>query len=176
MKTLRVIITLGFCVCAPGASTVSARDGGFSVLIYPPPRSFPNWGLLGGCPSLKGLRLYERSGEGAARTVLLRFGRDSLLSDLRNSDRALWQTIAVDWAQRGLSKRPRNPPIVSHSGTGASAPDARLIRANCGDRILQASTWFSTCPPQTSASCYPALRGQFLLLNRRGRWLVWFQA
>jgi hypothetical protein len=175
MKARWAIIALGFCVCAPGASTTSARDGGFSTSIYPPPRNFPNWGLLGGCPSLKGVHPYQRSGESAALRVLLRFGRNSLLSDLRNSDRALWQTIAVDWAQRGSSKRARNAPIVAHSGSGRSAPDAPLIRTNCGDRILQDSTWFSTCPPRTSASCYPALRAQFLLLNRRGHWLVWFE-
>lgn len=175
MNVVRAALALGLSVFVAGASTVSAGDGGFSASIYPPPRSFPNWGLLGGCPSLQGLRTYRKSGEGAARSILARFGRQSLLFDLRHSDRALWQTVAVDWAARGSAGRVRRPPIVVQAGAGPWAPDASLVRTNCGDRILKKSTWVSLCPPRSGASCFPALRAEFLLLNRRGRWLVWFE-
>jgi hypothetical protein len=175
MRPLRLMIALTVGSLA-AAATASAGDVSFPPSIYPPPRQSPHWGLLGSCPSTQGVRPYERSSERAARSILLRFGRESLLYDLRHSDRALWQTIAVTWAARTSRKQPAGkPPIVVRSGPGSASPDASLVRTNCGSRILKASTWFSTCPAGATRRCSPALRGDFLLLNRRGHWLVWFE-
>lgn len=63
------------------------------------------------------------------------------------------------------------------------SPYAGLIRHNCGLRILKASWWVAVCPGtgtdgsppgRCTLSTAPALTRYYMLIDRRGHWLVWF--
>ena len=146
----------------------------FPPSVYPKPAKFPPWGIGEGCASLSGVQI---PGPGAARAAfptLARFGHDSLDADLHLSDRALWPRIRRAWQQG-----PPNPGAVLRwsnvvqSGPAARSPYAGLVRHNCGSTIVSRSIWFAVCGG--TGFCGPALTEHYFLLERHGRWLVWFQ-
>jgi len=178
-------IVAGGAAWAVSGSSRSAKPGGtsgeFPSSIYPPPASFPDWGVPSGCPSLSGLR-----GPGANPTEqilpgLSRFGHVSENEDLHLSDRALWPVVRQYW---------NRPPSVSGvaeltpgdviSQPAAKSEDADAAAKNCGRRTTAKSWAIAVCPRRRSgdAPCSPrqspGLTEHLLLLNRRGHWLIWF--
>ncbi len=150
----------------------------FPPSIYPAPASFPPWGNPGGCPSLGGV---EPPGLGATAQVLphlSRLGTESIVTDLSLTDRASWPVVRSNWSNEGLPGRVRTLTAADVvSGPAARSPYAGLVRGNCGQRTLDLSWWAAVCPVGTrpcSLRDAPALTEHFLLVDRRGSWLVWF--
>ena len=163
-----VLIAVGLGLWGPAASAA----GRFPPSIYPKPAKFPNWGLGTGCASLSGVQVPGSGATSGAFATLARFGRVSRQTDFRLSDRALWPVVRQSWRHgppmgRGLLRRSN----IAGAGRGTRSPYAELVRHNCGAAILARSIWFTVC----GRPCYPALTGHFLLIDRRGHWLVWFQ-
>jgi hypothetical protein len=182
--TIRLAIAVGvtaltLVTCAVAAGNVSRSR--FPPSVYPPPTSFPRWGLPIGCPSLDGVPRLEQANLRSMLAVLGRFGEVSETTDLRASDRALWRVIRKDWSvarhRRGVVHL-SNRAVVS--GPGADSRYAALVRTNCGRPTLASSWAISVCPfdPHRSRTCTaresPALMSHFLFLRRHGHWLVWF--
>jgi len=167
-----MLLSAGIVIFSCGAADASTP---FPPSVYPKPATFPPWGMGEGCASLSGV---QTPGSGAAATAfptLARFVRnDSLDASLHLSDRALWSGINRAWQSGALHRGARlRWSNVVQSGPAARAPYAGLVRNNCGSAILSHSIWFAICGGKLP--CYPALRGHYFLLQRHGRWLVWFQ-
>jgi len=150
----------------------------FPPSIYPAPASFPPWANPGGCPSLGGV---EPPWLGATAQVLphlSRLGTESIVTDLSLTDRASWPVVRSNWSNEGLPGRVRTLTAADVvSGPAARSPYAGLVRGNCGQRTLDLSWWAAVCPVGTrpcSLRDAPALTEHFLLVDRRGSWLVWF--
>jgi hypothetical protein len=168
-----VLALLSAGILAFGWDAVGA-SGPFPPSIYPKPAKFPPWGMEKGCASVSGVQV---SGPGAARAAcptLSRFGHDSLDADLHLSDRALWPLIRRAWQygppNSGTVLRWSN---VVQSGSARRSPFADGVRRNCGAEILSRSIWFAACGGK--GVCGPGLTGHYLILERHGHWLVWFE-
>jgi hypothetical protein len=156
----------------------------FPPSIYPSAASFPARGIPGGCPSLAGVEppvpegaqgLHGWSGPKAAILPRLsRLGAESIDTDLALADRAYWPVLRMRWAGEGGPGPVRGPTTQEVTSSPADrSPYAGLVRRNCGQRTLDLSWWVSECSVGT-APCAPALLEHFLLVDRRGIWLVWF--
>jgi hypothetical protein len=169
--------TFGFVPAVAAALALCAVAGAaasFPPSIYPQPAKFPRWGLPNGCASLSGVRTPGRRAAAEALPTLARFGRVSREADFRLSDRALWPLVRQSWSHGAPSRRPFRRSDVVRSGPGSRSPYAGLIRRNCGRAILARSTWFAVCGAGAGMACGPATTAHYLLIDRRGRWLVWF--
>jgi hypothetical protein len=170
MKAVRfasaVLVALWLCAVAGSATP-------FSASIYPKPAKFPAWGLPNGCASVSRVRTPSRGAIGEAFPTLVRFGRISRQTDFRLSDRALWPLVRQSWAHGAPSPRPLRSADVVRSALGLRSPYAGLIRRNCGRAILSRSIWFAACGGG-AGSCTSSTIAHYLLIDRRGRWLVWF--
>jgi hypothetical protein len=58
---------------------------------------------------------------------------------------------------------------------------ADMVETNCGSGVLDGSVWVAVCPEGSAVPCSigqgssPSLINEFLVLNRQGHWLVWYQ-
>ena len=154
----------------------------FPPSIYPAAASFPPWGNPGGCPSLDGVeppvrkaaRLWHGPGPTAAILARLsRLGTESIDTDLPLADRAYWPVLRMRWGGKGPPEPVRGPNKEVSSSPAVRSPYAGLVRGSCGQRTLDLSWWVSVCSVGTTP-CSPALIEHFLLVDRRGSWLVWF--
>ncbi|HEX9311705.1 MAG TPA: hypothetical protein VGA30_02620, partial [Actinomycetota bacterium] len=150
----------------------------FPPSIYPTAASFPAWGNPGGCPSPDGLEQPEAGAPAQILPHLSRLGTESFDTDLSLADRAYWPILQTTWSSGELPGRVRTlTPEGVVSGPAAESPYAGLVRGNCGRRTLDLSWWVAVCPVGTrpcSLRDAPALTEHFLLVDRRGSWLVWF--
>jgi hypothetical protein len=152
------------------AAPKPAHNGGardYPPAIYPPPRSFPDWGYPSGCPGLRNVRrLGPDAGAGALRAIRRLDGIRS--NDRHWADRAYWPALTSDGHRDGDASRPGH-----HRGNPARASGhASLLAHNCGRAIVRRSWWVTTAPgdPKT----HPGLARNYFLLQRRHRWLLWF--
>jgi hypothetical protein len=147
------------------ATAASARH--YSRAIYPPARSFPNWGYPSGCPSPRNVgRLRRGANAGALRAIRHLTGRRH--HDRRWADRAYWPALASGGHRDLDASRPGH-----HRGRRAHASGyASLLENNCGRAIVRRSWWIATAPgdPRT----HPGLARNYFLLRRREHWLLWF--
>jgi hypothetical protein len=175
---LQIALAVATAVSVAASHTTRSQ---FPPSIYPPPASFPHWGLPIGCPSLKGVTTLSHPDPRPLLTMLGRFDRVSELSDLRDSDRALWRLVRRDWR----SARPRRGPVhLSRRdvvfGPGRQSAYAAGVSRNCGRRTLAVSWSVAVCPfnPNRVRPCSlreaPALTSHTLFVRRRGHWLIWF--
>lgn len=178
-----VAFLLALAACSQGSQGSSSGDGpkGFPPSIYPRPASFPNWGSPNGCASLKNVASAPHHARHASLRVLSQWGRISRNKDFHLSDRAEWPTVRDNWARRSRHRRPvrlRSKDVVQ--GRAKHSPYTGLVRNNCGVPILRRSWWVAVCPgpyprkTRCTLRSDPALTGHFMLLRRRGHWLVWF--
>jgi hypothetical protein len=150
---------------APGAA-------GFPVSIYPPPLGQKELNLVGVCPDPAGLQQADPGTAAAALTVIRSLGL-SFRSDLSLSDKVYWPQALTDW-QMGLAGRDAHPhvlysgPLLSYHQRFGPPDMSRTILAGCGGRVAH-GTWMIV----TGQVRDPALQGEFLLLDRRGRELLW---
>jgi hypothetical protein len=183
LAILIVAILIALAGCSQG-STGGAKAGGrgeFPASVYPRPASFPHWGSPAGCASLSGVRSVPQNAAQASLRVLSQWGHVRRARDFRLSDRAEWPIVKENWAhRRGHAPLVQLLPGDVVQGPGARSPYAGLVRANCGAQILGKSWWVAVCPGplgrrgHCTLSTAPALTEQYLLVDRRGHWLVWF--
>jgi hypothetical protein len=151
----------------------------FPPSIYPSAASFPPWGNPGGCPSLDGVQPPGLRAIAEILPNLSRLGTESIDTDLFLADRAYWPILQATWSTGGLPGRVRTLTAEGvTSGPAARSPYAGLVRGSCGRRTLDLSWWVAVCPVETTTCSpreAPALTEHFLLVDRRGRWLVWFE-
>jgi hypothetical protein len=159
------------------AATVAPGPGaaGFPLSIYPAARQ----GLAGGtftrCPDLDGLAAAGPGATARATAVVASLDAATFSTDLRLTDRAYWPQ---EQAGRRISSAPGRSggrvlysgPLAS-SGSGAAAEAGALSRAvirSCGSRTAR-DTWLviTAAPGRTRG------QSEFLLLDRRGHFLVW---
>jgi hypothetical protein len=185
----RVIAGVAAALLAAACTAVGAPLGpsasppvrsSFASAIYPPPASSPDWGLASGCPSLVGVQRPGPDATNAALRIIRRL-------DFRHADRALWPVLTA----QGMSPTETAPHPASRltrrgvvAGPASDSAYADLIRRNCGGRTLRASWWAAVCPAghtggsATTGPCKlstaPALTEHYMLIERRGSWLVWF--
>lgn len=149
---------------------------GFPASVYPPPRPHPVVNSLGHCPAPAGLQPFTPASATAALGVIPRLGR-SFTGDLRLTDRTFWPVIASGWQPGGTRVfTPIRPQPTLYSGPLESyhqsegPPDfTKLIAAGCGARLAR-NTWMIVEGPRGN----PAIQGEFLFLNRRGRILLYY--
>jgi hypothetical protein len=164
---------------APAAAAAKAPP--FPPSIYPAASSWPGWGPVGGCASLTGLRSVNAGATRVVLPLLSRYGQVSESMDLRLSDRANWPVVRETWSH-GFKPHPLRPlrSIDVYGAPAERSPYAAMVRHWCGQRLLQLSWWVAVCPRELRPSIpcgrrwQSALTGHFLLINRRGHWLVWF--
>jgi len=183
LSVVAVLVVLAGCSHGGTGGTGTSGGGGFPASIYPPPASFPGWGSAAGCASLGGVQPVPHSAAQDSLRVLSQWGRISKVRDFHLSDRAEWPLVKENWAHR-----PRPAHLVQLrpddvvQGPGTSSAYAELVRTNCGAQILARSWWVAVCPGPYSTRTHctlgtaPALTAQYLLLDRRGHWLVWFSS
>jgi hypothetical protein len=179
---LPVIALLAVAGCSQSSgSTAGDSPNGFPPSIYPRPASFPHWGSSDGCASLKNVAAVPRHARHASLRVLSQWGGISKSRDLHLSDKAEWPTVRDNWARRSTHRHPvhlNGKDVVQ--GRAKRSPYAGLVRHNCGAPILHRSWWVAVCPgpypnkPRCTLRSEPALVEHFMLLKRRGHWLVWF--
>jgi len=165
-------VTLGIAC----GGTTPAQD---QASIYPRPVSFPDWGPPSGCPSLEGVARAGRHAPSAALAVLSRFGAVSKEEDLRLSDRALWPVVRESWSGGYRPNPPRRlRPRDVVAGAASESPYVGLVENDCGRATVRHSVWVAVCgrgrKHPCSLSSEPALTTHYLLLDRLGRWLVWW--
>jgi len=145
--------------------------------IYPPPKSFPAWGLGGGCPATAGLETVTKADAAALIVAANRLGKNSD-SDYRGSDRAYWPVIGNRWFPSSPGPTPNlGPSLTSHNTriSAASQSDvASLLVANCGKSVVEHSRALISCPATCTAGS-SSLNGTSIWLRRKGVWLLWFQ-
>jgi hypothetical protein len=142
----------------------------FPASIYPPAARFPDWGSPGGCPSLSGVIQPVQGTATAAALAAINSRGATQASNRAVSDRAYWPIVDESF---GGSSAPnsefRTLTPADVTGTPASAaPDADLIRNQCGAATLAVSWAVSDLP-----SASPALSTTFYLIDRNGVWLIW---
>jgi hypothetical protein len=148
---------------------------GFPVSIYPPPSS-KVLNLVGQCPGGSGLQR-PPAGAGtaaAALRVVENLGR-SFRSDLRLSDRAFWRQQLANW-RGGYEGKPGpvrdvlySGPLESYHQAFGPPDESHPILAGCG-RQTAASTWVII----TGRKNLPSLQGEYILIDRRGHLLLWY--
>lgn len=181
MKPVALAI-LALAVVAAGAVGIAWKTMGdgtdFPASLYPRPASYPDWGPPSGCPSLDGVDTIGREWKDAL-PVLSKLGTVSEHEDLRLSDRALWPVIRENWSDpaRPAPQRTLRPEDVV-GGDAAHSLESDLVSRHCGRATLAQSVWIAVCPVRPQGRCNlssePALTEQYLLLRRRGHWLVWW--
>jgi hypothetical protein len=143
----------------------------FPDAIYPPAASFPSWGGVTGCPSLEGVQdPGPQAGKHALRAVL-RF--KATYPNRRVSDRALWPVLPADTARQQDRRKPLSVSKV-RSFAAEQSDYASLLRHGCGRRTVKLSWTIVLCTNVPKAECYPASLVHYMLIRRRGHWLVWF--
>lgn len=151
---------------AANATLGDANHGGEASASYPT-RIYPrpedprhDWGLPQKCASPRRVGLLPKNPTRRAIRVLGRLGGN--VRDYRRfADRAFWPQLST-FEEPLYEGRP--PP---HEGRPASAtPNAEFIRNNCGRKLMRRS-W------SVVFGASPGLESEFLLLRRKGRWLVW---
>ncbi len=162
------------------SATPSPGSTAFPPDIYPPPVSTPSWGLLEGCPSMRGVGIPLPPTEDTLLPIVSKLGHVSEHLDLLSSDQAFWPMVRQTWMTAPASP---TPPLVLTStdvvsGPAATSPVAQLVRQTCGQDTLRRSWWIGVCPPDTTGGCTPAaIKGagseDVLFIRRRGLWLVW---
>jgi hypothetical protein len=143
---------------------------GFSASVYPPPASFPKWGMQSGCPSLDGVQAPGTPAPDTFRSTVDSLGQN-LAADLHAADRAFWPDLVSEPVPGS-----RPSPKQALSGAAArTAPYADLIANSCGQQTLSRSWWIQTCPASVATGCarQPGLVQHFFFINRRGHWLLW---
>lgn len=147
-------------------TTASAPPTHYPSAIYPPARSFPDWGYPSGCPSLRNVdRLPHHGQPGALRAVTHLNGHRA--HDRRWADRAYWPALRS--GHRDLDAR---RPGHHRERNALASGYASLLANNCGRAIVKQSRWIVTAPGDPRA--HPALSRNYFLLRRSGHWLVWF--
>jgi hypothetical protein len=154
----------------------------FPPRMYPPPRYFPQWGLPVGCPSLVGVARVRNEPATRLLDIVGRFERVSKEYDQSHADRALWRVVRQYWrsnpSTRGAIRLRLRDVVFGHA---TAAPQASLVRRNCGKATLERSWWLAVCPIEQHRSrpCSlreaPARTTHLLFIRRYGRWLLWFQ-
>jgi hypothetical protein len=148
---------------------------GFPVSIYPPPSVSSGLNLLGRCPLDSGLQAVVPGTGAEALRVVESLGR-SFQSDLRLSDRVYWPQDVSNWKE-GSEGKPGpvhdvlySGPLERHHQPFGPPDESHAIRAGCGSQTA-ASTWIII----TGRKNRPALQGEFILINRSGRVLLWYR-
>jgi len=147
---------------------------GFPASIYPPPSS-KTVNTIGRCPSTSGLGLPGTGTRAVAIAIARSFEHKSFIDDLRVSDRAMWPQVLLDW-RKGYAPQPVAKVPVMYAGPLASPWPATLAAPD-----LVGLVW--RCSATLVAASYavvfgylqqPAMQGEFLFLDRRGRVLLFF--
>jgi hypothetical protein len=172
-------LAVGLAMIAPIAS--AARPD-FPRSVYPAAASWPAWGGPDGCASIEGVRAPRAGATAAALRLLSHYGDLNKTEDLRLSDRAEWPVVRETWSHgyKPAATRPLQMNDV-YGAPASRSPYAGLVRRWCGKTLLRRSWWIAVCPRASTKTTTPcsrrwqtALTGHFLLINRRGHWLVWF--
>jgi hypothetical protein len=143
----------------------------FPAAIYPPAASFPSWGGVTGCPSLEGVQEPgSQAGKHALRAVL-RF--EATYPNRRLSDRALWPALPAEKPDQHTRRKPVSVSKV-RSFPAEQSDYASVLRHGCGRRTVKLSWAIVACTDGPKAECYPASLVHYILIRRRGHWLVWF--
>ncbi len=137
--------------------------------IYPPALPLSGagaWQGAAGCPNPKGLQAASDF-DPQAMTALLTdlFSTDPLKAQIV-SDPSLWplhfhgsgETVTTQW--------------IKHFGRASFAPFADLVKAQCGEDILQKSWWINLCAGPCGSG-FVAIESHVFFILRNGHWLVW---
>lgn len=152
---------------AGGIAPSAASAPRFPRAVYPPARSFPDWGYASGCPSLRNVgRLRRGANAGALRAIRHLDGHKR--HDRRWADRAYWPALVSG----GHPDLDASRPGHHRSGRARASGHASLLEHNCGRAIVRRSWWIVTAPGDPRA--HPGLARSYFLLRRREHWLVWF--
>jgi hypothetical protein len=145
---------------------------GFPVSLYPPAGQQAAI-LFGRCPNPAGVQAPAPGLRAQTTTVVTGLGT-SFTSDLRTSDRADWPQVQSRW--RSATSKVSAPADVVYSGplesrratAFGSAGLSRSVRAACGSETARDS-WLVVIRRGGG----PGQQSEYLLLDRRGRVLVW---
>jgi hypothetical protein len=145
---------------------------GFPVALYPP-ASQQAAILFGRCPNPAGVKVPAPSMQAQTTAVVTTLGT-SFQSDLHDSDRADWPQIQSAW-RSGISKVSAaadvlySGPLESQRAIAyGSSGLSRSVRAACGSATARDS-WLVV----TRRGGRHGQQSEYLLLDRRGRVLVW---
>ncbi|MGH9057523.1 MAG: hypothetical protein ACRDYY_16940 [Acidimicrobiales bacterium] len=145
--------------------------------LYPPAvaASLGEGSDVRACPNPSGLQVPEASALGVASSIAEAFGTSSLPADLHASDRAWWPQVVSGWhrhgAVSGLTEFPvlyAGPLLRPNPGFGVPDP-AGWIASACGRTTAEDSYLVITGPRNA-----PALQAAWVLVERRGRLLVYY--
>jgi hypothetical protein len=172
------VVSIFVAGCASGATASpdmlhSHTAASYPKAIYPPPkRPRHHWGLAGKCASTRNVM---PPGPHTRRRVVhtLRHLSGHVAHDRRYADRAYWPELPEEKG-RALGRGPRHSQSVRVSPASRSGY-AGLVRNNCGARIVRRSVRVQVAPPDVKLHRLSgALTGEYWLIQRRGRWMVWF--
>jgi len=150
------------------ATTVAVATGtSFPPTIYPPPVASKG-AAMSLCPNASGLEQFTPAAIELARAAATVYGRKSLATDLRDSDRAWWPYVRRMWA----AKLPATgSQAVLEQGPAATSGYQVFLKPACGSAIV-AKTFIVTIGP-AHATC-EACRSQLFFVDRRGHALAYY--
>jgi hypothetical protein len=148
----------------------------YPAAVYPAAKSFPDWGMVSGCPDDTNL---EPAGTGdTAGVVALLDGLGATLDqDRARSDRAYWPALdAVHAADPGATAQHVTAADVAVR-PAAQSELRDLLTHSCGAAVVGNSVEAVVCGDGTSP-CDPtassALHVSYIVLKRAGRLFIWF--
>jgi RNA polymerase sigma factor (sigma-70 family) len=156
-------------------SLPSASDPRFPASVYPAPVG-PVRGGFPQCPSIEGVGPRPTLDPAAYAGIVSDFGRPSLVSDLRRTDRSLWPLVLA--ADQNPPRRaiPQEMPLATDPGSGITVIPAtkddltRAAASVCGADLVARSVAVQVGSNQ---AVYDTAEADILVIQRHGHLLIW---
>jgi hypothetical protein len=148
----------------------------YPAAVYPAAKSFPDWGMVSGCPDDANLQP-AGTGDTAGVVALLDGLGATVDQDRARSDRAYWPALDAAHAADPAATA-QHVTAADVAVRPAAQSDLRdLLTRSCGAAVVGDSVEAVVCAGGTShcdPSASSALQVSYIVLKRAGHLLIWF--
>jgi hypothetical protein len=153
---------------------IAGASDGFPASIYPSAVAAVPGHALALCPNLQGLEPFTSTTLSLARRAAWSYGRNSLDTDLRNSDRAWWPEVRRMWGTGRPGTGFAGHVVLGFEPTARSG-FAVFAGPACGTATLKRSLMVTIGPSQVRPGPHcSACNSHLFFINRHGRPLIYF--
>jgi len=165
------VVAVVLCILVAVVVSAAAAAEQFPPSVYPP--AVKSHGILPGCPNPAGLEAFDASATRLALRGASAYDRESLQTDLRDSDRSWWSAVRAMW-RTGKPEQAVTFQVVEGSQSLESSGYAPFVRSSCGRSLVAMSLIVDIGPRETATQHCEACISQLFFVDRRGHALVYY--